>query len=589
MALLHRLSAESGLPAGQVLAEALQLWADASGQNHGTGEVVVARLRPLPSPPCKQQALAGTSGVLDWAAHSEFMPGVFALLEDEAAELGKARLVCSSWAELALSSVRSLYPQPASGLAADEYVPRAVGLLRRCAGLTKLTINTRVDWWRDLTEQHMASILAEACAASQLQALHIYASFLVPAHLAAVRPLLPRLKTFSLASHSSQVSQEELKDALSSMTAVKNLEVSISSKPSDRADAQHGVPVPALSALPLCLTALRLELVAFGDLSLYCLRCLPSLTSLWMTRCEFDGLMGLSGASRLENLTLCTWTQTKKGDLEHILGLASLRHLRITDFDPTPNFLHRLRGSLPQLTSLSLQSWRTVSDDALRHLAALSGLTSLEVSTDDSGFNMELTGTGLRHLSGLVRLRTLSLENHTHPDFLRQGLPFLANLAALRSLSVARAELDSFHAANIPSQLQHLSLELCFGDGESEDMVQTLRAVVHRCQGLTSINLAFTDALTNAALVEVTRLPALQHILLDKDYIQHDLCDNDMGPLHEVASVLRALLKVRPFVMAHLPWYHSPLRSAGRLRAAAQALARECVSLQANTMPAQTR
>lgn len=572
VALLQRLAAASSLPTGQVLAEALRLWAESHGMMMGDSEPPAPE---VPGSSAPTQRAAGRAARADWAATSEWLPRVFGRLSGQPEELAKARLVCRGWAGAVLGSLRRLHPKPSGAPEPEHSVAMARQLLRRCTGLRELTVDTTAAAWRAPPSSEASVLLTEATALPQLRCLRMYEEALAPEHLAALRPLLPRLRAFSLATRASGVSQVELADALGMLSRITSLELDVANGTGDNADPVHGVPLAALTSLPTCLTSLRLERVHFGSSSLTCLASLPSLKSLWLARCAFTDRMGLTRATALTHLTLCVWMRPGEADLEDILTLHRLQQLRIATFDPPPGFLSRLPGALPSLTSLALQSWESVTDEALAPLGALTRLTRLDVSAEDTGESTALTGHGLEHLTRLTGLKQLTLGHHAHHEFLRRGLPHLTALTNLTSLDIHDAEINSFVAGSLPEQLRHLGLECCFPpeEGASVETARTLAALADRCTSLTSVDLSFNDTVSLEGLAELTSLPDLRQIQLDSE-------STLFAPLHELPRVLSALLKVWPSAAPHHAWYHRELMP-GSVRGAAAAVEHLCAEVAA--------
>jgi len=183
------------------------------------------------------------------------------------------------------------------------------------------------------------------------------------------------------------------------------------------------------------------------------------------------------------------------------------------------------------------------------------------------------------HLSGLSSLSSLTLGHHTHHEFLCNGLPHLRDLPALTSLDIHDAELNSFLATSMPTQLQHLGLECCFPPEEGANMetTRTLATIAERCPGLTTIDLAFNDTVSLEGLAQLNRLTGLRRILLDDE-------STLFAPLAELPPVLNALFKVWPSHVAHHPWYHRE-RMPGTTRSAAAAVARLCATLTSTSNP----
>eukprot|EP00873_Tetraselmis_striata_P005075 jgi/Tetstr1/425339/TSEL_015788.t1 len=515
--LVHRLSRACGLSAAQILDEALQEWARSRGLEEEAGDA-------------------------DWSAQLEWLPKVFGLLGEEAGQLGNARLVCHSWAAQALGSLQSL--NPAWDTPSEQSVARVEGLLRHCTQLKELTVHMRGALWEELSEPEAVALLSAACSLPELQSLNIFAEQLGPAHLGALRPALPRLKSLRLATRAIKVSQAELTDAFGAMTAVARLDLDTSYKERDgsiKMPDYNAMYEHALAALPPSLTSLSLAGIRFGQGGLAKLVALPSLTSLELGMCRFSGSMGLAGASTLRSLTLGLDESREESDLEDILGLSSLRQLHIDMFYLPPHFTDRLANALPGLTSLSLLSY-TVNDDALRPLGRLTGLTHLEVSCywDAMAQWTGVIGDGLVHLSSLTQLQSLTMKSHNHPDFPVHLLELLRNLPALKSLHIQSMRIDDGMAARMPPQLEHLALLFCRLDHN------TLAALATRCPRLISIDLG--DEVSLQGLAQLGRLSCLQRIFLHPWSVL---------PVPLLPGVLGVLLRAAPDeVIEPRSWYH---------------------------------
>ena len=460
---------------------------------------------------------------------------------DGESQLAKARMVCSHWSKAALGTVTSF------DMVFEDRDSRMFGALQHFSSLKELMIFINNSGFAESFNE----LISAACSLQNLKTLNLcyegcqsQYSMLVPA----LMPLLPRLETLKFSAYNTCEDNEvpdasALTQALAAASNLTDLDLSVK-------NTTHGiyvpnirvtrVPVEALAALPSTLTRLRIDKVAFGQgQSLMTLCCLPHLEELWIagagSGCYFDGDMGLRFATNLKSLTCCFGVELKESDLEDILTLQGLRHLRLSS-NITPSFVRRLPSRMPSLVSLSLCRWQCITDASIEALGCLTGLTSLGISAHYNTRNMlvSMAPESLRHLSTLTLLQRLELQDHAK-GFLDLGLPHLHALPALKSLDLAGTPVDSAEVMKLlPPALEHISLANCFTDTNvPKDVVSSvMRELQKQCRFLVSIDLS--DNLVMGIINGLSHLAGLQQlhqVIISDAYAdeEYDAEDYDAG------------------------------------------------------------
>ena len=450
----------------------------------------------------------------------ECLPDILDRLKDSESQLAKARMVCSHWSKAALGTVTSFH------MVFDDQDSRAFRALQHFSSLKELTIYFNNSGFAESFNE----LISAACSLPNLKTLNLcyegcqsQYSMLVPA----LMPLLPRLETLKFSAYNDCENNKApdasaLTQALAAASNLTDLDLSVK-------NTTHGiyvpnirvtrVPVEALAALPSTLTRLRIDNVAFGHgQSLQTLRCLPHLEELWIagagSGCSFYGDMGLRFATNLKSLTCCFGVELKESDLEDILTLQGLRHLRLSS-NITPSFVRRLPSRMPSLVSLSLCRWQCITEASIEALGSLTGLTSLGISAHYNTRNMfvSMAPESLRHLSTLTLLQRLELQDHKDRRFLDLGLPHLHALPALKSLDLTGTPVDSAEVMKLlPPELEHISLANCFTDTNvPKDVVSSvMRELQEQCRNLVSIDLS--NNLVMGIINGVSHLSGLQQL-----------------------------------------------------------------------------
>ena len=451
----------------------------------------------------------------------ECLPDILDRLKGSGGEsqLAKARMVCSHWSKAALGTVTSW------DMVFEDRDSRMFGALQHFSSLKELTIFINNSGFAESFNE----LISAACSLPNLKTLNLcyegcqsqYSTMVT-----ALMPLLPRLETLKFSAYNTCENNKApdasaLTQALAAASNLTDLDLSVLNSGRDSYIPNIGVPrvpVEALAALPSTLTRLRIDNVAFGHgQGLQTLCCLPHLEELWVAGewsgagCSFDGDMGLRFATSLKSLTCCFDVELKESDLEDILTLQGLRHLRLSS-NITPSFVRRLPSRMPSLVSLSLCGWQRITDTGIEALGSLTGLTSLGILAH---YNTEImmAPESLRHLSTLTLLQSLELHNHNARRFLDLGLPHLHALPALKSLDLTGTPVDSAEVMKLlPPALEHISLSRCFTDENiSSDVVSSaMRELQKQCRNLVSIDLS--DNLGMGIINGLSHLSSLQQL-----------------------------------------------------------------------------
>ena len=451
----------------------------------------------------------------------ECLPDVLDRLKGSESQLAKARMVCSHWSKAALETVTSW------DMVFEDQDSRVFRALRHFSSLKELTIYFNNSGFAESFNE----LISAACSLPSLKTLNLcyegfYSEYSMP--ILALMPRLPRLETLKFSAYNDCEDNEApdasaLTQALAAASNLTDLDMSVLNTTRGinvRHRSVTRVPAEALAALPSTLTRLRIDNVAFGQgQSLQTLCCLPHLEELWIagegSGCYFDGDMGLRFATSLKSLTCCFDVELKESDLEDVLTLQGLRHLRLSS-NITPSFVRSLPSRMPFLVSLSLCRWQRITDASIEALGSLTGLTSLGISAHHDTRNMfvGMVPESLRHLSTLTLLQSLELQDHNAERFLDLGLPHLHALPALKSLDLAGTPVDSAEVMKLlPPALEHISLSSCFKDKNIPKGVVTsvMRELQKQCRNLVSIDLS--DNLVMGIINGLSHLAGLQQLL----------------------------------------------------------------------------
>eukprot|EP00873_Tetraselmis_striata_P008070 jgi/Tetstr1/428334/TSEL_018369.t1 len=541
--------------APRVLGDALRLWADSRELTGGRGSSPEApcTLASRPNvadsgapPPSEKPGLSacGDGAVRsDWGSASEWLPQVSGWLDGEAETTAAARLVCRDWASSGVRSARRLTLRYVDAESSAVLRGGMEGLVGRCRELRELGLYLPGD---PKDEAALGRLLAKVRRLPHLNSLHLACDKLLPSHIDALMPVLPRLKAVSLVAARDA---KTLMGVLHSLRSVTDLQLDIVDTSS------HPMSFFEMFFIPQRLTRLRLVGARVG--ALMCLRdlsCLPTLTELSMDQCTFNDAMGLSSATNLTSLVLQHTSDPKEQDLQDILGLTRLQRLRINEYDDTdPGYVKLLAQRLTSLVSLALPMWTPLGAEALLPLSALAGLTDLQVGVSRGDLFVppapDMAGTQhLSSLTGLKRLKLGFLANNG--AMLERILPRLDPLTQLHTLSMWNVYVTADAAALLPTQLQHLGLDSCFQ--RDEDMTyrgrldlfanvhNALVAVGDGCPGLTSIDLPRNDGLSLSAMTALlARCTQLARIYEGSNDLTFSCYD-------DLPWIMDALLKMRP-------------------------------------------
>ena len=431
-------------------------------------------------------------------------------------------------------------------------------------------------------------LISAACSLPNLKTLNLcyegcqsQYSMLVPA----LMPLLPRLETLKFSAYNTYGNNKApdasaLTQALAAASNLTDLDLSVK-------NTTHGiyvpnirvtrVPVEALAALPSTLTRLRIDNVGFGQgQSLMTLCCLPHLEELWVAGegtgagCSFDGDMGLRFATSLKSLTCCFEVELKESDLEDILTLQGLRHLRLCS-NITPSFVRCLPSRMPSLVSLSLCRWQRITEASIEALGSLTGRTSLGISAHHDTDNMfvSMAPESLRHLSTLTLLQRLELHNHKDRRFLYLGLPHLHALPALKSLDLGGTLVGGAYEVMklLPPTLEHISMEGCFRDTHIPNyfISSAIRELQNQCRNLVSIDLGYNLGMGIInGLSHLSGLQQLQQVIITPDEFADEEDDAEESSewlthlpanIKRLIPLLSVIKKTRNSAMPlHLQW-----------------------------------
>ena len=495
--------------------------------------------------------------------------------DDSAQQLAKTRMVCSHWSKAALGTVTNwdmVFKDE------DRDMFRA---LRHFSSLRELTIYINNSGLAESFNE----LISAACSLENLKSLKIsYAgsesqySLLLPA----LMPLIPRLETLKFTAHNYCNADKApdalvLTQALAAASNLRELDVSVHNRGKiilDPISFTHmpptGVPVEGLAALPSSLTRLRIDHVAFGQgQSLQTLPFMPLLEELWIGSCTFDGAIGLRCATALKSLTLCSGVELKESDLDDVLTIRGLKHLRLSN-NITSSFVRRLPSKMRSLESLSLCRWKTVSEVNMESLGILTSLTSLDISAPDDIAIMVggMVPEWLRHLSTLTLLQRLVLQNHNAEGFLDRGLPRLHALPALKSLDLGGVVVDNAEVMKLlPPGLEHLSMSRCFNNENVHPYVpcSAMNELQKQCQNLVSVDLSYNPYMNIMNGVgHLSSLQQLQQVIIN-DEMQEEAEDDGSTDdywlsglgmhLRHLSSMLSVMRKTKNSAMHHhLRW-----------------------------------
>jgi Leucine Rich repeat len=190
---------------------------------------------------------------------------------------------------------------------------------------------------------------------------------------------------------------------------------------------------------------------------LRCLAQLPRLNHLTFNADVDDADVAcLTPLRRLEKLELGSCPQLTDEGLAQITKIGKLQRLAVRNGAFTDHGLVHLQ-KLTELTSLVLgeafypDGAVNISDEGLRHLACVTKLESLELSST------KLTGAGLSELASLTRLTALRLKCPLLSD---RELPALVSMKGLQSLVLEQSQVAGPGLASLTglSKLSLLSL-----------------------------------------------------------------------------------------------------------------------------------
>ena len=256
----------------------------------------------------------------------------------------------------------------------------------------------------------------------------------------------------------------------------------------------------------------HLESLSLGDS--------PSFTS--------AGLARLSGLDRMEALHL-SGTGVSGGAFVHLKGMTRLMRFSALGVPTLDADLANFSG-LTDLKSLVFQGDR-LTDAGLAHLRPLKNLESLQIASDGP---MQITSTGLAHLSGMARLWQLVLVSTKV-----ESLEPLRGLTSFKGLGLAGARLDDQSLAPLANftHLEVLSLmgkEERFGDAglayiaglkSIENLWLTDTKVgdagLSHLAGMSKLELLNLDGtrVTDAGLAQLANFPKLKTLSLNRTAI----------------------------------------------------------------------
>lgn len=268
------------------------------------------------------------------------------------------------------------------------------------------------------------------------------------------------------------------------------------------AEAEAGKPV-----LSLCLTSARDAFVKSrsAEAAIVAIRCLaPHLTALDATSCATltpEHLRAiLEPATALTQLKL-SYVRGVNGDV--LLAVAALHGLTALELEGCVldcagvALLHQL----PRLARLSLA--RTpVSDACMGTVASITSLTHLSLAACK-----EVTDAGVAELAALSYLKELSLESC--PCVSEAGVAKLSGLRELRSLDVSGCEALSTLPTQLPTCLTTLRLRGC---KQLQD--ESLTALAP-CSALRELDLSVCPDISDGGLTHLSRLSSLTSLNLN--------------------------------------------------------------------------
>ena len=530
-----------------------------------------------PAPLEWESADAGAEEEVGWVS-LDCLPDILARLKDQdPRQLAKARLVCSRWSKAASSTLTSwdlVYYK-------DNDRDGKARLLQQLSSLRELTVYVIPGRYGSGIAESLRELVSAACSLQNLKSLrlrHEGKQAEVSKALLELMPLLPRLETLKFSAATDSVLEtngdinsatKALTEALGAASSLTELDVSQDIPSADDLERRCAVPVEGLAALPSSLTRLRIEHVTFKDgQSLETLRFVPHLEELWIASCVFHGSIGLRCATGLKSLTCCYEVDLKQTDFEDILTLQGLEHLRLSK-NVTSSFVRRLQFRLRSLVSLSLWDWQGIKQADIQAIGALTGLTSLDITADDSGSNYDMEPEWLRHLRSLTCLRKLVLNDHNAASFLATGLPHLQGLPGLKSLDLGGicVEHSGEDLKLLPPGLEEIGLSGCFNGAEHVDGPRAaMYKLAQQCRNLVSIDLGIIQFDFLDGIAHFSSLPQLQKVTTNDPFeIQQEVFESGGSNvwLHNLPqqlsrlrpALLSVIRKTRNSVMPHHAWY----------------------------------
>lgn len=213
------------------------------------------------------------------------------------------------------------------------------------------------------------------------------------------------------------------------------------------------------------------------------------------------GAVHLAALSNLKCLDL-RGTRVTDRALSFVGRIRSLREL-LLPAGQTAAGLSRL-SELSELKRLNLSGDANLSDDALKPIASIRSLETLNVSGTGVG------DAGMAYLAEMPALKELDAARTKIAD---KGLASLARIKSLRRLDLAGTAITSegFHALGEMRKLDTLILATTAADDRALEALKPLYL-------LTTLSLSRT-AITDAGLAHLKELPSLQSLYLSQTKI----------------------------------------------------------------------
>jgi uncharacterized protein (TIGR02996 family) len=213
-----------------------------------------------------------------------------------------------------------------------------------------------------------------------------------------------------------------------------------------------------------------------------------------------DRLERLAPLTDLRSLAIMPLRLTGAG-LAHLAHLPLLAELAVWPIYRVEEQHFPRLALLPRLRHLRLP---LSSDDSVKHLTTLAGLSSFD------GSSSLLTGAGLRHLAGLTGLRSLSLEYCR--ELTDEGVASLAELSGLERLSLRQTTVSDAALAPLARLTRLRSLDLSGNHRLTGTGMAFLKGLPHLrrldlfdCAGLNKKDLPHLAELTQLRELDVSR------------------------------------------------------------------------------------